>query len=145
MSTSSYKRLTWGNEPILTGKLQTMVDNTDFVYAHMPNVKYTRAGVNRESGVKILAGAIHVPKKHAANKKRDVYFGSFFSAGCFPIIIASVNAAPQSRYIVNTRNLDDTWLPDNRGFKAVISTNELTKKNNYMHFGVMLTYIAVGW
>jgi hypothetical protein len=146
MAALPYKPVSFGKEPVLADKVNTLANNIQWVYENMPQAKYVYSGVVRTSGVKILAGNVYV----AANKKPSatatVNFNSFFSVGCKPCVVVTVNATPQMRYMANVRNINGSSVQaDHLGFQVHVASSELDPRTSYIRYALYVNYIAVGW
>lgn len=146
MSAKPYAPQSWGdNEPIFTEKLNAMTNNDQYLFENMPAVYYNGHGVQKTAGTKILSAAVSIaPNSKSANGVARFYFGSFFSAGCNPFVIASINSYPQGRFHLWTRGIDTFW-PDHRGFEVNIGSDEINSKNNRISATVWVPFIAIGW
>jgi hypothetical protein len=146
MGAKPYAPQSWSdNEPIFTDKLNAMANNDQWLFENMANVYYNGHGVKKAAGVKILTAAVSIPpNSKSGNGSRTFYFGNFFSSGCQPFVIASINSYPQGRFHLSTRGIGTFW-PDHRGFEVRISVDELNAKSNKINATVWVPFIAIGW
>lgn len=144
MGATPFKSVTWTDEPVATQKLNAMANNEQWLYENMPRMYYNANGIKRTTGVKVLTGTAYVGASQNDHTGTAVYFGSYFSAGCKPVVVAGLNAYPQGRLHVVTRGIG-VLIPDNRGFEVRVYANEVNYKNNRLVSGVYVPYIAIGW
>lgn len=145
MTAKPYAPQSWSdNEPIFTDKLNAMTNNDQFLFENMPTVYYNGHGIRKTAGTKIMSAAVSIPANASGNGGNTFYFGNFFSSGCRPLVVASINSYPQGRFHLNTRGIGTFW-PDHRGFEVRIQADELNVKNNKINATVWIPFIAVGW
>lgn len=124
MAITEFKDINWsGDEPLDTAKLQAMVSNTRYLFERMPKLYYNAYGGKRDVGIKIAAGHTYYTAYAAAGRWVPVYFGSFFTVGCRPVITLTVHTA--TNYGMSSRVMSIDWtsaIPDHRGFQAGIYT-----------------------
>jgi hypothetical protein len=146
MAAKEFAPLTWNdNEPLFMEKLNQMANNEQYLFENMPKMYYNAHGVKKSTGVRILSSVVGIPaNSKSPNGSARYYFGNFFSSGCRPLVVASVNSYPQGRYHLNTRGIDTFW-PDHRGFEARIAADELNPKNNKISATVWIPFVAIGW
>lgn len=145
MGSTPFKTTYWGdNEPMYTDKLNQMTNNDQWLYENMPAAYFNSQGIRKSSGVKILSGFAFIKATASVGSATTVYFGSYFSSGCKPVVVTSINAYPQGRFHLWTRGIG-TLFPDSRGFEARINVNEIDPKNNKIKYDIYVPYIAVGW
>ena len=146
MAAKPYASQSWSdNEPIFTDKLNAMTNNDQYLFENMPTLYYNGHGVKKTAGTKIMTAAVAIsPNSKSPNGMATFYFGNFFSSGCQPLVIASVNSYPQGRYHLSTRGIGTFW-PDHRGFELRIAADELNVKNNKISATVWCPFIAIGW
>lgn len=146
MAATPYKPVSFGKEPVLADKVNTLSNNIQWVYENMPQSKYVFSGVTRTAGVKILAGNVTIAANKKASNIATVNFNSFFSVGCKPCIVTTVNASPQMRIMSAVRNINGTALQaDHLGFQVVVTASELDPRQSYFRYTIYVNYIAVGW
>lgn len=130
---------------MFTDKLNAMTNNDQYLFENMPTLYYNGHGYKKSAGTKILSAAVGIgPDSKSGYAIRTFYFGNFFSSGCQPFVIASLNSYPQIRFHVSTRGIGTFW-PDHRGFEVRISADELNVKNNQIKATVWVPFIAIGW
>lgn len=144
MGATPFKSVTWTDEPVATQKLNAMANNDQWLFENMPRMYFNSHGIKRTAGVKVLAGTAYIRPSTAEHTGTTVYFGSYFSAGCRPVVVAGLNAYPQGRLHVVVRGIG-TLFPDNRGFEVRVYANEVNSKANRINAGVEIPYIAIGW
>lgn len=144
--TESYSPVSISKGPLSTSLLQRMANNDQWLFEHTPKMRYQSA-VTKDNGLKVLAGkAYYGPNDTNDRQDVTVYFGSFFSVGCNPIVVA--NSEPISvgfRRLVTVRGIGASNI-DYRGFIGHVSNQEnaLSDQTKIVVGGYM-HYIAVGW
>ena len=146
MAALPYAPTSWSdNEPILTDKLRQMSNNDQYLFEQLSTVYYNANAIKKTSGMKIMASTVSVsPNLSSPNGMATFYFGTFFTVGCKPMVIASINSYPQGRFHLNTRGIGTFW-PDHRGFEVRIAADELNTANNKIYNRVWVMFIAMGF
>lgn len=121
-----------------------MTNNDQYLFENMPNVYYNGHGVKKTAGVKILSAAAAIPANTHGASWTTFYFGNFFSSGCQPFVVHSINSFPQSRIHTAVRGIGTFW-PDHRGFEVRAYADELNVKANKITATVWVPFIAIGW
>ena len=145
MAALPYKSVSWGVEPISKDKLNQMANNDQWLFENTPRMMYNARGVKKTSGVKILAGIALAPASKTTVTSVAVYFGSFFSQGCTPVVVATpVHASGRTRMHTIVKGIG-TGYPDHRGVTLVVTADEYNSAVNNFPYGMAFNYIAVGW
>lgn len=147
MAAGPYKPVMFvDSEPLDRDKLNQMANNMQWLYENTPRIAYRAFGVNKSSGAKILAGAGSALYTLSSVTYATVYFGSFFSQGCQPIVTANVvqNRLGRTKYETAVRGIGRSQ-PDHRGFQFGISSDEPTAAKNHHPLSVPINWIAIGW
>ena len=146
MASNPYKPISWSDgEPIDKDKLNQMASNDQYLFERMPSMFYNAHGVKKTTGVKILAGKGTVPKTSSKLSYATIYFGSFFSQGCRPIVIAiPVQNSSRTRFDCSVRGIGVVY-PDHRGVQIGVTTDERLTSINYHAYNLPVYYIAIGW
>lgn len=145
MGATPFKTLSWGdNEPLYTDKLNAMVNNDQWLFENMPQAKYSAHLLNRQQGIKLVSGFVYLKASANGYSSATAYFGSYFSSGCKPVVVTSLNSYPQGRIHVVTRGIG-TFFPDHRGFEVRAYADEQNLRNNKITAAIYVPYIAVGW
>lgn len=114
--------MSWNGEPITTDKLNQMCNNSQYLFDRSPRIRYAGPQFTRDTGLKVIAGKTPYPVVQANYIYLPVYFGSFFSSGCNPIVTATVEAPSGGhRNRVMAYGLSGGAI-DNIGFQAVVTT-----------------------
>lgn len=145
MSATPYVPLSWNpDEPTSTDKLNLMTNNDQWLFENTPRALYTK-GSNRTAGIKFLGGMAIIPASKTYHAYVNVNFGSFFTAGCIPIITTGVLSYPHGRIMVNHRGLGTFW-PDQRGIElhAISNSADVISKSK-IYDNCYVNYIAMGW
>jgi hypothetical protein len=133
------------SEPLDRDKLNQMANNDQWLYENTPRISYNAHGVVKPNGAKILAGMNVAPAVRASVTWASIYFGSFFSQGCRPIVVGTViSGISRTRYELIVRGIG-TVFPDHRGCQFAVTTDEVTSTNNYHTVGPGINWVAVGW
>lgn len=145
MPTSDFNPVSWNGEPITTAKLNQMCNNTQWIFDRMPKIRYASNNVNRDTSIKVLTGWTPFPPdaKHDYVNV-DISFGSYFTAGCHPVITATVEiGAPGGwRKYVSIQGLGGSQT-DYTGFRAQVVSHETTVTN--ITQGGWIHWIAIGY
>lgn len=146
MAVSQFKDISWGDEPLDTNKLNTMVANTRYLFERAPKLYYHAYGVHRDTGLRIACGTVTVPRSDNKSERVNVYFGSFFKPGSRPIVVTQI-VSPYNRRVVSTvYGLSGaSSLPDHRGFVAVVAAVEFNDKVQKLAKTMHLNWIAMGY
>lgn len=140
MTAKPYVPTSWGDEPIFTDKLNQMCNNDQWLFENSPRMYYNGYGVKKPSGIKIMGGILVLARSPNRYQTGTYNFGTFFSAGCKPIVTTGIN--PQGS--LSSPSLTITGVSSNiidyRGFHAMISAGSISNPTStYIHF------IAMGW
>lgn len=136
---SEYQPFSWNGQPITDAKLNQMVQNTQYIFERSPQIRYAANGVTRDTAVKILVGKTPIPPSAASNKiLQQVNFGSYFTAGCQPIVTATYESygGGSQRARVTIAGLSTRLVIDHIGFWAVVSQEDLPRRteNGFVHW-----------
>jgi len=143
--TLPYKPVSWGEEPMSVDKLNQMTNNDQWLFENTPRMKYAAYTLTKNSGLKILATYAYVPPNRNRGTTRGVYFGSFFSVGCQPIVVATpVATNSQRRFFVAVNGIGRA-VPDHTGAQITLQASELNPKNDKLGGAVYVHVIAIGW
>lgn len=137
--------VTWTQEPVSVEKLQIMAENQRKLRNLIPTVLYKAAGINKDTGVKILSGSTIAPPAGTRWINQEVYFGNFFSVGCNPIVIAQTVSATQRVLNIGVHGLGKTEVPTHVGFHAYLYYNGFHLDKGVIDAPITIQYIAMGW
>lgn len=142
MVAGPYVPTSFTGEQITQQKLQQMANNDQWLFENSSRVRYNY-GVVRDSQVKIIAGKTPYPATTNDNIDVYVYFGSFFSASCKPVVAASVEPG------LGTIGLSIAGLTfgaemDYRGFRGHVYQDYYELRNSLQYAG-WVHWIAVGY
>lgn len=142
--TSPYKPVSFTSESINQQKLQQLAVNDQWLFENTARIRYSANGLVRDSGLKIISGrTMHAVEPGRNFTYQNVYFGSFFSAGCKPVVTASVEVGSHRmhRNKISLQSLSGPGSPlDHTGFMAIVST----EATNDLVAGA-IHWIAVGY
>lgn len=143
MVASPYRPVSWNSEPVTQQRLQQMANNMQWLYENNAKVRYSATSITRDNGVKVLVGKTAVPASATDYSDAVVYFGSYFTAGCQPIVtsVYADTAYGLRKFIVN-RGLGGPI--DHRGFIGHVSSHEPQGIANDIRGGWM-HWMAVGY
>lgn len=123
MSATPYNPVSFNGEMITTQKMNQMANNDQWLFENSPRIRYNANGLVRDASLKVMAGKTPFTVNTATNYEYiNVYFGSFFSAGCKPVVTATVegfNAGAHRHHVVIT-GLTGGEI-DNVGFVGVLA------------------------
>lgn len=146
MATTPYRPVTWTDETVSANKLAQMANNDQWLFENGAKFRYTSNGLTRDSGLKIIAGKTPYGITGADAYGVLVYFGSFFSSGCKPIVTATIeHSGGWMRKYVSIRSLSGMGSEvDHRGMYMEFSTHERTVTNN-IEAGGWFHWQAIGY
>lgn len=143
--TTPYKAVSWGEEPTSVDKLNQMTNNDQWLYENTPRMKYSGYSLTKTSGLKILATYSLIPFTTNRSASRGLYFGSFFSTGCQPIVVAQpVPGGAQRRFFIAVTGIG-RGVPDHTGAMLHLTASELNPKTDRIANSVYVHCIAIGW
>lgn len=106
-------------------RMNEMSNNDQWLYENMPRLQYSVNGIKRNSGVKILAGQTRWPAEPRWEYVGlDISFGSFFTPGCNPTVVATAagSSSPHKKYVTTcSLGAAGNEVIDHRGFTAFVS------------------------
>ena len=141
---TEFKDTSWGDEVVDASKLNQMSNNIRYVFERMPRLNYTAHGAGpKETGVRVLAGLAAVPALGDWQQVVTVYFGSYFTQGCRPVVVSQLAGYNVIRIFNKIRGIGMTH-PDHRGFEAGLVVAE--EVNNRTFQGASyLHWLAIGY
>jgi hypothetical protein len=143
--TQPYKPVSWTEEPMSVDKLNQMTNNDQWLFENTPRMRYSAYSLTKPSGLKILSTYAFIPRTLNRTLSRNVYFGSFFSVGCQPILAVSpVSTGTQRRFFTAVNGIGRA-VPDHTGATITLTASELNPKNDKILHSVYVHVIAVGW
>lgn len=138
MATTPYKPVSFTSESISQTKLQQMANNEQWLFENMAKMRYATQALTRDAGVRVISGKTPFGTTTGGASAIDthIYFGSFFTAGCKPVVTGMVETTgPHLRKLITIRGFGGEV--DHRGFVAHLSTQEFP--------GVPVNIEASGW
>lgn len=142
--TTPYKPVAWTEGPLQVSKLQQMADNDQWLFENGARMLYYAHGISRATGNKMLCGFMLFPAYQLQLQSATQYFPNFFSAGCQPVVTASLYSIGLKKVHLMLTGIGRD-LPDHRGFAAYLSTDDNTSSTNYFHSVTRLGWIAMGY
>lgn len=150
MAQNDFVPVSWNGESISTDKLNQMANNDQFLFDRTPLVRYAFQGgqqtITRDNSVKIISGKTpFVPSANTDWIRQNIYFGTFFSAGCSPVVTATVETQGPERRTVSIHGLGGLNTDiDINGFVAHVWVASDTG-NPYVSTSGFIHWIAVGY
>lgn len=146
MASSPYSPTSFNpDEPISDDKMNQIANNVQWLYENSPRMLYNAHGTKKGSGIKILSGMSIVPTSASTLSTVTVYFGSFFSQGCRPVVVATPNGrGGRTRYMSTVKGIGYDY-PDHRGAELQLTTDEYAAASNKHLIAITVHWIAVGW
>lgn len=147
MAVTQYKDIWWGaTEAVDTDKLNTMVNNSRYLFERAPKLYYMAYGQKKDTGIRMACGVATVAPRKANLTWVTVQFGTFFNTACKPVIAVSLTAGSRARIIPTLFGISGVnYQPDNRGFVCRLAATELSTKINYFDKTMYLNWIAMGF
>lgn len=142
---TEYTPVSWSEEIVSIDKLQQMATNDQALFEMKPSTAIKHGGVNRNKGMKILAGSKAFQATNTWATSVDLHFGNFFSQGCTPVVIPVIYGFPQTATYIHPKGLGGTAQPDHRGFSVYVRSNERNMKAGRIVHPFTIQYIAVGF
>ncbi len=149
MAVASYSGVSWADdEPIFTDKLNQMAQNDQWFFENMPTVLYTNGSltpsIKRQKAIKVLSGILLCQPSATGIQNHVQYFGSYFTAGCNPVIVTSLLHNGDVRLHLGHKGIGQP-IPDHRGFEVLGAADQLNLKANRMTKPFYITWLAVGY
>lgn len=146
MASTEYAPISFNaDEPITDDKMNQLSSNVQWIYENTPRVFYNAHGLKKTGGTKILAGMALAPATRTTLSTVTVYFGTFFSQGCKPIVVATPNTLTVRTRLQTVVSGIGTGYPDHRGAEIKITTDEYASASNLHAVVLPVNWIAVGW
>lgn len=147
MAATPYRPVSFDDRSLSVEKLQQVQSNIQWLFENTPRMRYThsQAAIIRDSGIKIIAGKTPYGGVELDFLDVSVYFGSFFSSACRPVVTASVESSGNQRRLVTLRGINGEI--DYRGFIGHVSDqeNHAVISWNPLRQGGWLHWTAVGF
>jgi len=150
MAVSTYSPVAWNDgQELELDKLKQMGNNEQFLFENMPRMTY-RGTINKNGGLRIAAGrAVMSPANDRGSATKQVNFGSFFTPGCQPIVVAngrSEGGVYGSKKLISITGLGRSD-PDHRGVTFFYHTMENANAPIQARTvrGGIIYWIAIGW
>ncbi len=122
MAVVPYKSVSWSdNEPIFTSKLNQMTNNDQWLFENTPRMLYSAFDQRRAEGVKIASGLLACNPDPNGIQQHVVYFGSFFSESCTPVVVTGLMHQGEVRITFGVKGIGQTYV-DHRGFEILGGT-----------------------
>lgn len=146
MASGPYKPVLFvDGEAIDRDKMNQMANNMQWLFENTPRIKYSAFSVVKSAGAKILAGVTTVPATQTTFSQATVYFGSYFSSGCQPVVTATpIRNTSRARFEVIVNGIGRVY-PDHRGCQISVMTDEYNATINKHITSLPVGWIAIGW
>lgn len=142
---SVFKAIVWSpNELIGEAKMDTLVENSEFLFYNTPRALYTLPGITRVEGVKIASGRGIITARPEDTAGLTISFGNFFSSGCEPIITTGISANNEVAIFCVVNGIS-TELPDNTGFQVEVNVATSNAANDRFVQNVYINWMAMGY
>lgn len=147
MPVTAFNNVTWGEEDVTAAKLNSMAQNSLWLYENLPKAHLlTYGGIRKDEKVKIAAGVITIPKSKEKIQQLKVDFDSFFTKNCKPIIVCTIVSHQNSKYVVTTYGIrGQGYVPLDDGFMARVAVFETNANVNFFNKTSYLNWIAMGY
>lgn len=142
MLNQGYVPVNWNGEALTTDKLNQMCNNDQYLYDRSPRIRFSINGAGvRDTSIKMISGKTpYAPTAEGIdNEWLPIYFGSFFTAGCNPVVVANAEPSGFRRRVgLTVAGLNNSTTIDSMGFQAIVWDAEVNQ--------VLGSYIdASGW
>lgn len=149
--TSPFRAISWViGDPLTDKKMNQSASNEAWLYQNTPRILYRLGGVQKDGGIKIIAGKIPYAGTPANQLYLQLYFGNFFSPGCQPSVVttAEPHVISGARKLTSIRGLGSSFGPvDHVGVGIWVWGAEPAYAVQYetLSGGGNIHYIAVGY
>lgn len=145
MSATPYKAVNWqDDEPVFTNKLNVMTQNDQWLFENTPRMLYTGFNQRRTEGMKIASGILLCNPNPYGVQQHVVYFGSFFSEACTPVVVTGLMHQGEVRITFGVKGIGQTYV-DHRGFEILGGAINHNANWKAMTKQFWVTWIAVGY
>lgn len=145
--TTPYKPISFSPGELLTrAKMNQITANQQWIFENFPRTKYDAFGVKRTSAMKIACGAVLLGSTKYGMRFKTVYFGTFFSTGCRPIIMTNVLSRYGARRLyANLDGFGSAIHPDHRGFNIALNPDPRGNGKYRVWKSVWVHWMAIGF
>lgn len=137
--------VTWTDEPVSTEKLGQMAENTRKLRNMLPKALFKSGGINKDTGLKIMAGSSVALPSNNRGQTNDILFGNFFSVGCNPIVVVQTYSEIQKILHVGVHGLGNSPAPTNVGASVYLYYDGPSGAAGSVDYPVQIAWIALGW
>jgi hypothetical protein len=135
MAANEYKPVSWNGEAITNTKLNQMANNTQFLFERAPRIRWTSAGLTKDTGIKVLAGKVPITTTTNNYCYLPIYFGTYFTPGCKPILSGGLEAGNHRSHVVFQPFANEL---DHTGMTAVVANEaETLYAPGFVHYMVI--------
>ena len=99
-----------------------MANNDQWLFENMSRIRYNNAGLIKDTSLKVIAGKTPYAANNTEEQNVSVYFGSFFTAGCKPVVVCTAEQVARQAILVEINGLSGEL--DYRGFNAHIQDRD---------------------
>lgn len=124
---AEYQDVTWSSDDAaVEDSLQQMTANDKYLFDHIMPQKYIAYNFIKTQGLKMACGIVSFNPSSPVQLTKDVMFGSFFTPGSRPVVVASL-ATPQTfrAFIIIKGFGEGNQRPDSNGFNVVLNADPL--------------------
>lgn len=142
---AGYQDVSWSDdENISSNKLNRMTQSIRYLKEQQVPIQYKAfTGVNKSEGLRIACGLAHVARGPLPHAIVNVYFGTYFTPGCNPVILTTLATRFHRHMTLTMCGLGGTSRPDHVGFSNVIQTVHNDPKQ--MELSMIIHWMAIGW
>jgi hypothetical protein len=149
LAATPYKPISFSpNEFLTRAKLNAMTNNDQWLFENTIRGSYSAHNIRRSAGIKIAAGVATFAPTTTGGRWVPIYFGSFFSVGCRPVVVATPTGNGSGRLLcaVTSLNANASAFADHVGFAMWMTPDAgVTASLARIYRTVYGSWIAVGW
>lgn len=138
--------VSWNGEAVSTDKLNQMANNDQYLFDRAPRMRYTAGNLTRDTSLKMISGKTPYPANgNSWVQWVNIYFGSFFTAGCHPVVTATIEVPGNKKMMhvvvfgFNNQEIDHT------GFIAAAWNQEWPGAASFLDASGYVHWQAVGY
>lgn len=131
MASTPFKVVSWSpNDMLSDDKLDSMVNNDNWLRDNMALARYSANGVSRDTGIRIASGLALITSRKGPLAAKYVSFGNYFSDGCKPIVTTGVVSGSQRQIHVTIDGPGSKPQPTRDGFDVHVYVDSVNKVKN---------------
>lgn len=137
--------VSWSEEPVSAEKLNTSAQNDRKLRNFMPKALFKSNGINKDTGIKIMAGSTVAQPSKNRSQTQNIQFGNFFSVGCYPIVMVQTYSEIQKHLQLGVHGQGGAPAPTYVGASVFIWYDGPSGNKGTIDHPVQVAWIAVGW